>query len=119
MDQVVELGERLDTGVPRADEDEAELTCRSGGVGRRVGDLQPAQDVISERDRVGEILEAHAVLGEARHGKGARDRSEGDDEALVADVDLTELARDPNDTGVLVECQDVAQQQLGVPAHLA
>ena len=79
--EVVELGERLDAGVARADEHEPELRLRAAGRRR----LEPLQDVVAKRDAVGEILEAAAVLGEARHREDPVDRTERDDEPLVGD----------------------------------
>ena len=84
MCHVVQLGERLDARVSRADEDEAELG-RVVGMDRRALELQ--QDAVAERDRVSEVLEADPVLREPGHGKGARRRPEGDDEPLVSDLD--------------------------------
>ncbi len=62
LDEVGELCERLDAGVARADEHEAELRALRPAGGRR---LELAQDVVAKGDAVGEILEAEAVLGEA------------------------------------------------------
>jgi hypothetical protein len=62
--EVGELGERLDARVACADEDEGEVALGARRVERRVGRLELAQDVVAQVDRVGEVLEAEAVLGE-------------------------------------------------------
>ena len=81
---VVQLRQRLDPRVAGADEDEAELG-RIVRVDRRALELQ--EDVVAERDRVGEVLEAHPVLGETRDGEDAGARAERDHEPLVADLE--------------------------------
>jgi hypothetical protein len=64
----VELGQRLDARVARADEDEAEVACRLVRIEARRGRLERAQQPVAERDRVGDVLEALAVLGQAGDG---------------------------------------------------
>ena len=78
--EVVELGERLDSRVARADEDEPELRRRPARRGR----VESLEHVVAERDRVGEVLEAAAVLGQPGHREDAVDGAERDDEPLVA-----------------------------------
>ena len=73
-DEIVELRERLDAGVARADEHEREMR-RSG---REVGGLELGEHVVAKCDRVGEVVEAESVLGEPRNGQRARDRAEGE-----------------------------------------
>ena len=80
VDEVVELAERLDPRIARADEDEPELRLRPARRGR----VESLEHVVAERDRVGEVLEAAAVLGEPGHREDAVDGAEGNDEALVA-----------------------------------
>ena len=84
MCHVVQLGQRFDSGVSRSHEHEAEL---GRVVGMDRGALELQQDVVAERDRVSEVLEADPVLREPGHGKGARRRPERDDEPLVSDLD--------------------------------
>ena len=87
MGQVVELRERLDPRVPGADEDEAEVALRLAPVEPRGRRLERAQHAVPQLDRVGDVLEPAPVLGEARHRQRARDRAEGDHDALVADLE--------------------------------
>lgn len=68
--ELVQLGGGLDAGVAGPGEDERQP--RGGGVGRRVGELDQAQDVAAQADRVGEVLERERVLAQARHGGGNR-----------------------------------------------
>ena len=65
MCHVVQLRERLDSRVSRADEHEPELG-RVVGMDRRALELE--QDAVAERDRVSEVLEADPVLREPGHG---------------------------------------------------
>ena len=82
----MQLGKRFDARVTGADEDEAEL-CRIVRMDRRALELQ--EHAVPQRDRVGKILEADAVLrADPGTGKRSRGRSEGDDEPLVADLEL-------------------------------
>ena len=66
LSEVVQLRERLDAGVARADEDEAEVARRLVRVEARRGGLERAQEPVAQRDRVGDVLEPAPVLGEAR-----------------------------------------------------
>ena len=73
--EVGELGERLDARVAGADEDEREVARRALGVAPRRR-LELLQHVVAEVDRVGEVLEAEPVLGEAGDRQRPRDRAE-------------------------------------------
>ena len=115
MCHVVELGERLDARVAGADEDEAELG-RVVRMDRRALELE--EYAVSQRDRVGEILEADAVLEQTRNRERARRRSEGDDEPLVADLELAGERLDAHDASLAIELADVAEHELCVRAHL-
>src|SRR5205823_3630167 len=64
-DEVVELRERLDACVPGADEDEGQLARTVAGRGRCGRGLEPAQDVVTQLDRVLERLEPERVLLES------------------------------------------------------
>ena len=52
----------------------------------RLGRLERAQDVVSQRDRLGQRLEADAVLGETGHRQRAADRAHGDDQVVVDEL---------------------------------
>ena len=82
-DKVGELRERLDPRVAGADEDEGQLALAVVVGGGRVGRVEPLQDVVAQVDRVGEVLEAQRVLGEAWDRQGPRDRAERDHELAV------------------------------------
>jgi hypothetical protein len=64
--EVVQLGERLDAGVASAYEDEAEVALRLLPVEPGGGRLERSEQVIPQGDRVDDVLEAAAVLGEPR-----------------------------------------------------
>ena len=97
--EVVELGERLDTGIARADEHEREMR-RSG---REIGSLELGEHVVAERDRVGEVVEAESVLGEARNGQRARDRAEGEHQPVVAHLEAAGVRLDRDRARTFVE----------------
>ena len=67
-DEVRELGERLDSCVARADEDEREVALGHLRIDDRVGSLELAQDVVSKADGVREVLEPER---RARRGPGS------------------------------------------------
>ena len=112
----MQLCERFDARVARADEDEAELG-RIVGMDRRALELE--EHAVPQRDRVGEILEADAMLEQTRHRKRARGRSERDDEPLVADLELAGERLDDDRLALGIVAQHVAEDELGVRAHLA
>jgi len=64
--QFLELGDGFDTREAGAGEDECEATRRRVRV--RVGELDPAQHVVAQPDRVADVLEprASAPAGPAR-----------------------------------------------------
>ena len=64
--------------------------------------LQLQEHVVAERDRVGEVLEPDAVLGEAGDRKRPRRRAERDDEPLVADLERTGERLDRHDPALVV-----------------
>ncbi len=75
--------------------------------------------MVAERDRVGEVLEAHARARRARDGERARRRAERDDEALVADLESARRAIRRRPLAPLaVVPRDAAEHELGVRAHL-
>ncbi len=83
----MQLGKRLDAGVARADEDEAEVAGGFARVKPRRGGLEAPQEPVPERDRVGDVLEPPPVLGEAGDRERARHGAKRDDEALVPDLE--------------------------------
>ena len=115
--EVGELGERFDAGVPGSDEDEREMGANPFRVGLGGCRLELAEDVVAEVNRVREVLEAEGVLREARYRKGARDGSERDDEVVVLELGFAALGDDPNTARVLVDRGRVPEQELGVWAH--
>ena len=117
LGEVVQLGQRLDAGVARADEDEAEVARGLVRVQTRCCGLERAEEPVAERDRVGDVLETLAVLGEARDRERPRHGAERDDEPLVPDLERTaeRLGDDRLPLGVARE--DAAEQQLRVRAH--
>ena len=58
---------------------------RCGARRLGVGELDLAQHVVAQPDRVADVLEAERVLAQARDVRRARDRAERDHEPLVAD----------------------------------
>ncbi len=70
-DEVVQLRERLHSGIAGSDEDERQLARDVCRVEHGRGGLEPAQDVVAKPDGVGEVMEPEAVLGEPRDGKHA------------------------------------------------
>ena len=94
-DHVLELGDPLDAGVARADEDERQVLAPPLRVVERLGDLEVEQHAVAQRDRLGEGLESDPVLGEARNRQRARDGPEGEHELVVAGVRLAAVERAP------------------------
>ena len=113
---VVQLCERFDARVARTDEDEAELG-RIVGMDRRTLELE--EHAVPQGDRVGEILEADAVLEQSRDWKRARGRSERNDEPFVADLELARERLDGDRLAFGIVAQHAAEDELGVRAHLA
>jgi hypothetical protein len=74
--------------------------------------------VVAERDRVREVLEAHAVFSESRHGKASCGRAEGDDEVLVGDLELSRERLHDDRLPLLIVADDAAEDELRVRAHL-
>ena len=67
--EVGQLGQGLDPRVARAHEHEREVALGLGPDGALGGQLELAEHVVAQVDRVGERLEAQAVLGQARDGR--------------------------------------------------
>ena len=119
MDEIAKLSERLDACVAGADEDEAQMRGRLARLELRVRSLELSEDAVAEGDRVGEVLEAEAVLSEAGHREDARDGAEREHELVVADVEHTRVRRlDVREPLLLVDRGHAAEHELGVGAHL-
>jgi hypothetical protein len=115
VDELGELGERLDTRVAGADEHERQMALGVRRVGVRVIEL--AQDVVPEVDGVGDVLEREAVLGETGNREHARHRAERDDEPLVPELEAPELALDGDRARALVERGGAAADDVGMRTH--
>ena len=114
LDEVGQLGERLDTRVAGADEDERQPSQPLLLVEFRVGSLELFEHVVAQVDRIGERLEREAVLGETRDRQRPRHRAEGEHEVVPADRPLL-----PDGRGLRldVDALDAPEQELGVRAH--
>ena len=66
--EVLQLGQALEPGVAGADEHVGQQRASRRLVLDRLGALERLQDLVAQRDRVGERLEAHRVLPEAGIG---------------------------------------------------
>ena len=82
--EVLQLGDALQPRVARTDEHEGEVLLAAAAVTERLGDLQLEQSPVTERDGVGNRLEAEAVLGEPGHREHPGDRAHRDDQLVVA-----------------------------------
>lgn len=83
--QLVELGDRLHAGEPGTGNDERQpARC---ALRRGVSELDLAQNVVAQPDRVGEVLQSQRVLAQPGDRRRAGDRSERDDEIRVGDVE--------------------------------
>ena len=101
--EVVQLGQRLDTGVAGTDEDEPEVTCTLVPVGACSRRLELPEDAVAKGDSVGHVLEAQPVLREPGHGQRPRHRAHGHDEPLVGDRELTGKRIGRHETRLVVE----------------
>ena len=70
-------------------------------------------------DRVGEVLEADAVLEQAWYRERPRGRAERDDEPLVARLRARRRATPRRSPCLAIVARDAAEDELGVRAHLA
>ena len=70
-------------------------------------------------DRVCEVLEAEAVLGQAGNRQSARDRAEREDGLLVADFERAGLGLHRCRTAGRVERRQLSEEQLRMGAHQA
>ena len=111
----MQLGERLDAGVARADEDEPELGRRPAGC----GGFEPLEDMVAQGDRIGKILEPPAVLDEPGHGKDARHGAERDDEPLVGDLVGPAIVSAVTVASSRSRAVARPEEELGVRAHLS
>jgi len=74
----------LQPGVARADEDVGQVLAAGVAVLQRLGDLEGADHVVAHRDRLGQRLQRHAVLGEPGDRQRAADRADRHHELVVA-----------------------------------
>ena len=116
-DEIRELGERLDARIARSDEDERQVCLGALAVVLGRGRLEPAQHVVAELDRVGEVLEAETVLGEAGDRQRPRERAQREDGLLVVDDERLRTGLDRGDALLRVERREPSEEQLGVRAH--
>ena len=91
--EVLELGERLQPRVAAADEHVGQELVAPAGVLGLVRPLERLDHVVSQPDRVGEALEPDRMLVEARDGQRPRNRPDGDEELVVADLLVLALVR--------------------------
>ena len=90
------------------------------GIELGIGSFQLPQDVVTQMDRIGEVLEAERVRGEAGNGERPGDGAERQHEVLPGDVERARLRRlDVCGSPLRVDRGHAAEQQLGVRAHLA
>ena len=75
--------------------------------------------MVAELDRVGEGLETEGMVGEPRDRQRARDRTECDDELVIAHGQRPVLGLDRDFAPVGVHLRRTSQQELGVRTHLA
>ena len=106
LHQFVHLGDRLDAGVAGTSEYEGQPLRGAAGIG--VSELELMQDVVPQRDRVGEILQPVRVFVESRQGRKPGDRAEGDYELLIADLPDVRVGCDVGDAAVSVDAGDAA-----------
>ena len=116
--EVGQLRERLDAGVAGADEDEAEMGASLACVELRVRRLELAQHAVAEHDRIGQVLEAEAVLGEAGEGKtrGTAPSASTRCSQPMSNAPASASPRGP--PALLVDLGHTAEHQLGTRAHL-
>ena len=115
--ELLELGDRLDAREPGAGEHERQPA--RGALGRGVGELDLAQHLVAQADRVGEVLEAERVLAQPRHGRHARDRAERDDEVVVLDRERAGLGLDVHDAALGVEARRAEPSSRSACGHIA
>ncbi len=116
-DEIRKLGKRLDSRVAGSDEDEREVRLCTLAVVLGRGRFEPAQHVVAEVDRVGEVLEAEPVLGEPGDWQRARERAECEDCLLVVDDDCPGTGLDRRDALLRVEGGEPPEKQLGMRTH--
>ena len=118
-DEIGELGERFDPRVAGTDEDEGQVRLASSGIELGIGTLELVQDVVSEIDRVREILEPDRVLGEAGDRKRPGDRAERQHQVVPRDLERARLrGLDVGGSLLRVDRGHATEQHLGVRAHL-
>src|SRR5712691_7426471 len=81
--------------------------------------LELLEHTVAQGDRVREVLEADAVLEQPRDREDARDRAEGYDQLVVADLELAAERDCSHGPAILLEADSPAEKQVRVGAHLA
>ena len=115
--QLLQLGQRLDAREARAGEHEREPAL--GAVRRGVGELDLAQHVVAQTDRVAHVLERERVLAQAGRGRHAADGAEREHEVGVADAEAPGVGLHDHAPLLVVELDGRAEQQVRVRAHAA
>jgi hypothetical protein len=117
LDELPHLGERLDTGVAGADEDEGEVAARVARIG--LGEVELTDYVVAQVDGVGQVLEGHRVLCQPWDGQHPGDRAQGDHETSVGHLYVADLRLNRDRPSGRVQRRDPTPEQLGVRTHLA
>jgi hypothetical protein len=86
-------------------------------VWRCHGRFESPQDVIAECDRVGQILEAKGVLGEARDRERPRNRAERDHEIAIGDAEKSFVGLDLDAPAVGLVRDGAPEHEVGMRAH--
>ena len=117
--EVLQLGERLETGVAASDEEESEQLLAQAGVVGRIGELEALDHVVPQPDRIGKALEADRMLVEAGDREHPGDRAERQDQPVIGKLVLGSLlVAHPHRAGGGVVPDRNAQPELGPPEHV-
>ena len=118
--EVLKLGQRLEARVAASDEDVGEELLAAHRVVGRVCLLERLDHVVSQPDRVGEALEADRVLVETGDRQRARDRADGNDELVVAQLlDLAVVGVELDRARRRIVAGDRAEAQVGALEDVA
>ncbi len=86
--EVLQLRQPLHPGVAGTDEHEAQVLGAQRGVLDGLGDVHAAQHLVAQGGRVRQRLQADRMLCQAGHGKRSGHRPEGDEQVVVAELEL-------------------------------
>ena len=86
-DQFLYLADGLDAGEAAADDDEGEQAPLAPRVRRRIGLLETAQNLISDLERVDDVLHDQRAFGEPRGPAQIDHLAEGDHQVIIGDDD--------------------------------